>query len=95
MLGEVSLLILAPTVNWKWKSLLLVAPIELLVAPIELLVALVVLWMAPIVLVRLAIIRHSMGSNMSLLALAPIICKEIWLEKVPRFWQNRIPIGRV
>ena len=50
MLGKISLLVLAPTVHWKWKSLLMVAPIELLVAPIELLVAPVVLWMAPIVL---------------------------------------------
>ena len=73
MLGKISLLILAPTVHWKWKSLLMVAPIELLVAPIELLVAPVVLWMAPIVLIGLAPIRHSIWSDISLLALAPII----------------------
>ena len=73
MLGEVSLLILAPTVHWKWNSLLLVAPIELLVAPIELLVAPVGLWLAPIVLMGLAPIRHSVWSDISLLALAPII----------------------
>ena len=84
MLGKVSLLILAPTVHWKWNSLLLVAPIELLVAPIELLVVPVVLWMAPIVLWLAPIvliglapirhsIRHSIWSNTSLLALVLII----------------------
>ena len=48
-------------------------PIEVLVAPIELLVAPVELWLAPIVLIGLAPIRHSIWSNISLLALAPII----------------------
>ena len=72
-LRKISLVILAPIDHWKWKSPLLLTPIEVLVAPIELLVAPVGLWLAPIVLVGLAPIRHSIWRSISLLALAPII----------------------